>query len=163
MPTSTPTRRAPMSRFLATSAFLASLLASGCAAPTQPVSTVLPVTDHAVASTTRMDRADIRGAAITGDLLRLDVEYGGGCAEHRFALLFEHVFLESLPPQAVLRLAHDARGDPCRALLQRELVFDLAPVRRAYERNYGPRGPLDLRIVAAGGGDAPAELLRYTF
>jgi hypothetical protein len=74
---------------------------------------------------------------VEGDTLSLDIQYGGGCAEHRFALLVDPVFMESQPVQLFARLAHDAGGDQCRALLGRTLRFDLSRVRRHYAASYG--------------------------
>lgn len=93
---------------------------------------------------------------LAGDTLSLDIQYGGGCAEHRFALLVDPAFMESQPVQVVARLAHDAAGDPCRALLGRTLRFDLSSVRRHYIASYGGGGGTVL-IGLAG------AQIRYTF
>lgn len=77
---------------------------------------------------------------VVGDTLSLDVQYGGGCREHRFALLVDPAFMESDPVQLSARLAHDADGDPCRALLRRTLRFDLSRVREQYTASYGTGG-----------------------
>lgn len=84
-----------------------------------------------------MDPWTYESHAIEGDLLTLDIRYGGGCKEHRFALLIDPAFMESYPVQVFARLAHDADGDMCRALLYDSLHFDLGPLRRHYEASYG--------------------------
>jgi hypothetical protein len=94
---------------------------------------------------------------IEGDTLVADVTYGGGCEEHRFALVFASEFMESEPVQVRGLLSHDARGDMCRALLGRTLRYDLTPLRRAYEAAYRTEsGVIDLQ------GNWP-EAMRYRF
>lgn len=96
-----------------------------------------------------MDPWTYRGHGIEGDTLTLTVEYGGGCRVHRFALLVDPIFRESDPVQMSARLAHDADGDLCRALLREDLRFDLGPVRRHYQAAYGP-GPGEIVIFVEG-------------
>ena len=74
---------------------------------------------------------------VAGDTLSLDVQYSGGCTEHRFALLVDPAFMESHPVQLFARLAHDADGDMCDGLLQRTLRFDLSRIREQYSAAYG--------------------------
>jgi len=93
---------------------------------------------------------------VNGDTLVLDIQYGGGCAEHRFALLIDPAVMESQPVQGVARLAHDAGGDMCRALLTRTLRFDLSNLRQRYGAAYGGSGGTVL-IGLAG------QQIRYTF
>jgi hypothetical protein len=83
------------------------------------------------------DPLTIESATITGDVLQVTVRFGGGCARHRIALLISHVFMESHPVQVRARLAHDAGGDMCEALLRRTLTFDLTPLKRRYRASYG--------------------------
>ena len=71
--------------------------------------------------------------------LRLFTKYGGGCADHEAALLVSRTFLESLPPVLRARVAHDARGDQCKALISRPFEFDLTLVRTHYQASYGSR------------------------
>lgn len=89
----------------------------------------------------------IREAAVEGPRLKLSVRFGGGCRPHDFGLVASSLFMESHPVQANLLLTHDAHGDMCRALLYRDLVFDLRPLRAAYEAAYpGSPGPVLLRL-----------------
>jgi hypothetical protein len=73
---------------------------------------------------------------VKGDSLELSVSFGGGCREHAFALLSDGAWMESYPVQLGVRLAHDAKGDVCKALLSRVLRFDLSPLRAAYNDSY---------------------------
>jgi hypothetical protein len=152
-----PLRRAAMSLALA------SLLAA-CADPLRspPGGDAVLLPTVGGTSTTRSDRADIVEASLRGDLLRVEVSFGGGCAEHDFALVHTGEFMESEPVQTVVNLAHDGHGDMCRALLRRELAFDLGPVKRAYRRNYGEHGRLTLHLRPPGGGSG-AQSFDYEF
>jgi hypothetical protein len=87
--------------------------------------------------------------ALDGDTLTLSIQYGGGCRVHRFALLVDPVFRESHPVQVSARLAHDADGDMCRALISEDLHFDLAPLRRHYQEAYG-EGPGVIAFILEG-------------
>lgn len=139
------------------------LLAACTHEPVRPGDAAVVVMPGDAAVTTRLDRADIVSGEIVGDRLHLSVRFGGGCAEHDFALLHSGVFMESHPVQTRLQLAHDAHGDPCRALLGRDLSFDLAPLKAAYRQAYGSRGPLIVHVAAPGGGEGLDRPLRYEF
>lgn len=104
------------------------------------------------------DPLTIEAATITGDALQATVRFGGGCARHRIALLISHVFMESHPVQVHARLAHDADGDVCKALLTRTLMFDLTQLKRRYHASYG-RGSATIIIHLSG----LARSLRYDF
>ena len=66
---------------------------------------------------------------IDGDSLRVSLSHGGGCGEHRFTLVATGPAMKSLPPKFPLTVLHESTGDPCRALISRELAFDLSPFR----------------------------------
>jgi hypothetical protein len=93
-----------------------------------------------------------------GDALDVTVRHGGGCADHQFALLVHPAFRESYPVQMGGVVAHDAKGDPCRALVQKTLEFDLSPVKQASRRAYQTEtGAVRIDVV---GWPRPIE---YTF
>jgi uncharacterized protein YbjT (DUF2867 family) len=130
----------------------------------EPTLVVLPVTDGRTAPTRARDHADVVAAEIVGDELRLRVQHGGGCrTDYRYALLFDGVFRESLPPQVDLRLAVDLRGDVCRGLVGRELTFDISSIRRAHQQGSGPSGTVHVFVIASGRGSAPPMPLEYSF
>jgi hypothetical protein len=141
------------------------LLAAACGStPTQPSPQLLPLMDGEGEATTRTDPAEIVTATVEGDRLLLGVRYGGGCARHEFALRFSPVFLESDPVQSVLELAHDAKGDPCRALVGQTLAFDLSPLKRTYREAYGvEHGTILLRVHGPRERTAFAPAPRYVF
>lgn len=83
------------------------------------------------------DAYEFLSMKLVGDILDVSVRYGGGCRTHEFALLVTPVFLESYPVQMRGSLAHNANGDPCRALIGHALRLDLTPLRRLYAESYG--------------------------
>ncbi|HJU72787.1 MAG TPA: hypothetical protein VJ717_03505 [Gemmatimonadaceae bacterium] len=83
------------------------------------------------------DQLTIDSATTNRDTLLLHVQYGGGCRTHRFALLIGSAFMESQPVQVHARVAHDAGGDMCKALLAKTLTFDLTPLKTRYHASYG--------------------------
>lgn len=141
------------------------LAAAGCTTPTivQMPDDQVQVQVGEIPRGIPSDPATIESASVAGDALTVQVSYGGGCREHHFALYAPAVFLESLPVQTPLTLAHDAQGDPCRALVGKELRFDLTPLRLAYERSYGAGGTIVLNLRAPGGTGAPVHGVTYTF
>ena len=112
-------------------------------------------------SVSRTDPVDIVHAEIQGDDLRLQLRFGGGCAEHDFALVHSGEFRESHPVQTTLTLMHDAHGDMCRALLRREITFDLSPVKQAYRRAYSEHGVIIVHLAAPG--STPTPSVHYVF
>lgn len=96
------------------------------------------------------DPVTIHSAVIKGDSLELSVSYGGGCRDHWFALLANGAWMESYPVQTGIRLAHDAKGDGCKALLTRTLRFDLEPLKAAYASSYqAATGIIRLNLAGA--------------
>jgi hypothetical protein len=85
----------------------------------------------------RHDAYELVSAHVAGDTLHVVVQYGGGCATHDFALLVAPIFMESYPVQMAGSLAHDAKGDPCRAIVGSRLAFDLSPIKALYRQAYG--------------------------
>ena len=104
------------------------------------------------------DAVMIESAAVLGDTLRLTERYGGGCRPHRVALLIGNAFMESYPVQVHARLAHDASGDMCKALLTRNQDFDLTPLKRRYRASYGAGAGVVVLNLAGYSGP-----VRYAF
>jgi hypothetical protein len=91
----------------------------------------------------KLDPFSLRDATSTGSTLTVNLQHSGGCAEHEYELFMSPgAFLESFPVQANLYLRHHANGDQCRALITKELTFDLAPVADLY----GQPGPIILNV-----------------
>lgn len=108
------------------------------------------------------DHATIETAVAQDDVLRLRVRFGGGCAEHDFALYAARVFMESEPVQVSAQLAHNAHGDNCRALLERDLQFDLRPLKEAYQKAYARSGTVVVRLREPGPAGKTVSV-RYSF
>jgi len=94
-----------------------------------------------------VDPLTIQDVQIAGDRLTLSVRHGGGCRTHDNYLVAAKTFMESNPVQSDVLLTHDAHGDLCRALIHRDLAFDLGPLKRAFQEAYGQvEGTIVLRI-----------------
>lgn len=78
----------------------------------------------------------IDSARVVGETLVAVVSHGGGCTEHSYQLVIGTAWMESSPVQVRARLAHDANGDMCRALIRRELLIPLRPLADAYRSSY---------------------------
>lgn len=83
------------------------------------------------------DPYSILSAQITGDQLRLKVQYGGGCAEHTFSLMGPLTIPAGDPTPITAYLHHDANGDACEALITQDLIFDLTPLRDRWKNVTG--------------------------
>lgn len=103
------------------------------------------------------DDFELSAAAITGDTLTVTVSYSGGCQDHHFTLVASASFLESLPVQLEVSLAHNANSDPCEAWLTEYHLFNLVPVKERFQDQYQDSGRIVLLLE-----DAPDELL-YEF
>jgi hypothetical protein len=97
-------------------------------------------------------------ARLHGDTLTVTISHGGGCRTHEYALLVRPLFLESHPVQMHGSLAHDAKGDACKALLRPTLRFDLTPVKQAYQKAYNTQ-TAEIVLHIAGW----PESIRYRF
>ncbi len=140
-------------RAITSSAALAAclaLLACSGSAPLAPAGDPSRVVLRETPSSASLDPASITRAAVRGDELVLEVTYGGGCAEHDFAVYVHPGFMESLPVQVRAQLTHDAHGDNCRALLGKELRFDLRPLKEVYQRAYSASGTVIVQLQAPG-------------
>jgi hypothetical protein len=74
------------------------------------------------------DAFGLGNIALDGDVLQLTVSYTGGCERHRFDVLARAVTIARDDAEADLVVAHDARGDQCKALVTEHLEFSLTPV-----------------------------------
>jgi hypothetical protein len=111
-----------------------------------------------------LDPYVIDAARIDADTLVLRIDHGG-CRRHAFALVAWDGWLESIPVQVHVVLAHEDRDDPCDALLRSHLKFDLSPLRAAFTAAYrGESGSMLIRLsnpIAPGG--PPLHTLLYDF
>jgi hypothetical protein len=93
------------------------------------------------------DAFSILNVALKGDILEIEVSYGGGCREHDFDLQFNGLYKKSMPAQAAIWLVHENQGDACRAMIQKKLYYNISSIRN-------PSGkPGELHISLAGWND----------
>ena len=105
----------------------------------------------------RDDLTIVRARVVAAHTLEIEVRYGGGCHDHAFVLLASSGFLESNPVQAVLALAHDAKGDACGAIITKTLHVDLTQLRELWQEQYQQgSGVIDLPLDGIA-------VVRYTF
>jgi len=123
--------------------FLASILTACAGSTTAPGDAAMTLSDGSPAvrlvddpGSWPHDVYQFAQSSLQGDTLTVTITHGGGCATHEYALLIRPLFLESYPVQMHGSLAHDAKRDPCKALLRPTLRFDLTPVKQAYRRAY---------------------------
>jgi hypothetical protein len=82
------------------------------------------------------DGYEMSDANIVGDMLLVDVTYGGGCEKHTWKACWAGSFLESFPVQAKIKLFHDSNGDACESIRSEALTFDLTPMSASYKQGY---------------------------
>jgi hypothetical protein len=95
----------------------------------------------------QLDPFSLSSIAINSDRISLNITHGGGCTKHDYALYMSPAaFLESIPVQANLYLQHEDNDDPCDAVIDTTLVFDLHPVAELHERFYGPADEIIINV-----------------
>ena len=99
------------------------------------------------------DALTIESATIKGNILTIEVTYGGGCQEHEFQLIGSEMIAKSMPPIRSIKLIHKANQDNCRAIVSQTLKFDIRKL--AYKQEAGSEIYLNL--------DAYNERLVYVF
>lgn len=101
---------------------------------------------------TKSDPATITSATIKDGKIFVAVTYGGGCNPHAFTLRVNPDTLASTlePSQQplVFNLKHTANSDPCEALIDTVLTFDLAPLNAVYTGAASTYTILDPTLVA---------------
>jgi hypothetical protein len=103
------------------------------------------------------DNFDLQNTALDNGKLYLTISYGGGCGSPLYELVATPTFMESNPVQVGIMLSF-TDNDPCRALVTKQLCFDLTPLGKLYEKSYQTgHGTIHLRINNWG---SPIE---YTF
>jgi hypothetical protein len=75
-----------------------------------------------------IDNVTINSVDIKGDILEINVSYGG-CGLHDFVLYGNRSYQKSLPPKLGLALIHDAHGDNCKKQSTETLYFNIKPIR----------------------------------
>ncbi len=98
-------------------------------------------------NTILLDYFQINALSISGDTLSLDLQYPGGCRDHFFFLFMSpDSFADPGHPRATLWLRHYASYDSCKALIHRNLRFDLKPIADLYTLTYGRIDPIAISM-----------------
>jgi len=71
----------------------------------------------------------VDSSGISGNTLRLYVNYSGGCKKHDIDLIWTGIMAKSLPPQLPMALRHNNHGDACRQVVSEFREFDLSPLK----------------------------------
>ena len=69
---------------------------------------------------------NVTAVSINKNLMTIDVQYSGGCAEHEFKLYTDKNYSKSKPPKLNLTLEHNPNGDMCKAIKSEQLIFDIS-------------------------------------
>lgn len=97
------------------------------------------------------DAYQLTSAELDGKIMKLELQYGGGCRTHRFVACWpENRFAESYPVQTWIALYHDADGDNCKALITDTRYVDVSAILDAYKQAYGSSGPIVMHIRDTG-------------
>ena len=72
---------------------------------------------------------------IRGNIMYIDVSYGGGCEKHEFEVIGSLAIAKSYPPIRSIQLVHRANGDKCRAIKKAKLEVYLDDI--AYKQEEG--------------------------
>jgi|GEM_PF-1833482 len=78
----------------------------------------------------KSDDFDMKKVTIEGDVMKIDVSYAGGKADHDFTLYWNQMVAESYPGQTTINLKHDANGDNAEALITKTLKFDISTINK---------------------------------
>lgn len=86
-----------------------------------------PVVQDAALYDATSDPFTIVSAVVNGKCLRIEVEYGGGCGDAEFTLVWSGAMMKSLPPQVPMKL-HLVDKDNCRSIVRKSFCFDIDQV-----------------------------------
>jgi hypothetical protein len=105
------------------------------------------------------DPVTINAVKVEGDLLIVNLSYGGGCKEHIIDLARVHPWCGTPPlPPPSFQIRHDANNDACEAWITETLQFDISRLRESGE------SPVTFSFSAIGYGDDHfQEELSYEF
>jgi len=74
------------------------------------------------------DSFEFTSVKIIDNCLNITIQYGGGCGDIELKLIDSEMILESYPVQRNIRLSLKDE-DYCKALITKELSFDLTPIQ----------------------------------
>lgn len=110
------------------------------------------------------DPASVLGSNITRNILELTARYGGGCEEHKFDLYWDGLFMESNPVQIKLQLSHNSHNDVCRALITKNIYFDLTLLKTSFSSGYQTsQGEIIIHIFEPDTTNIKQHTVHYAF
>ena len=110
-----------------------SICLSGCNSSIQDI-----ILDDYLYQNAPKDPINFNDIKIIRNIIYMNVSYGGGCEEHEFALIATS-FMESYPVQINVLLSHEDNDDPCDMWITEELVYDLIPLKIAWQQSYNEK------------------------
>jgi hypothetical protein len=90
---------------------------------------LLPITVEIGFQPSGSDPFSLNSVTISGDTLILSVQHSGGCKEHSWYMYTSGVIIKTYPPKLELYPVHKKNSDMCKALIKRDLKFNLAPLK----------------------------------
>ncbi len=108
--------------------------------PVIKTDSILDVLEVTVDETAKMneigDPYQIEKAEINGDILILNLSYGGGCENHEFKMINNFAFFENVDDYenhiesgTRLTLVHNGNNDRCRSIVRQELRVNLSNIQ----------------------------------
>jgi len=95
---------------------------------------------------TQTDSFLLVNAVLSGKILEIEVEYGGGCGGDSWTLAWNGMMMKSYPPKMNVYL-HFKDEDNCRSIVRKKLYFDISSIHDKeaiiYLKNF--RGVLDYK------------------
>jgi hypothetical protein len=77
----------------------------------------------------------IKAVTLNANVLKIEIEYTGGCKTHQFNLVGSQMISKSLPPIRAINLIHTDDNEECKQLINDTLYFDLKDL--AYKQEAG--------------------------
>jgi hypothetical protein len=103
-------------------------------------------------------------AKLVGDELQVSCSYGGGCKDHVVELVATRYVFDAKTAEVDIIITHDAKNDPCEAMLMSKHRFDLTPIKAAYAESAtaGASLPITVKLFDFK-GDTPNKVITYSF
>jgi len=96
---------------------------------TQEMTVLLePTVDNSFSIPEGKPNYTIENAEIKDSILTINISYSGGCKDHSFELMFNGMYMKSLPRKASLYLKHESNDDICKKLIMLELKYNLSSI-----------------------------------
>jgi len=111
----------------------------------------------------RRDAVNASDITLSNDRLNLRVEYGGGCRDHLIELFAVKEITGANPARITLHLSHFADGDLCKALITRQMKFDLTLLKSFLMNKYNIRDRVILNVLDTSGKPLKSGGIEYKF